>query len=125
MQPSDPKFKRLPKWARDYISALEREVRSHKLTAEVLEEKYTDSPVELVRYDNTHRITPLPNNPVRIHLGEGADQYVEFRLTKREGILVMGGDTLNVKPHASNVLYLTVRRDWGFTKRNAKGNIQP
>lgn len=101
---------RLPKWARDRIGQLEREVA-------YFQAKLSEGPEDSDTFLDPHADAPRPlgcGGTVRFVLRadeRGAREYVDVRLDRADSFLVVrGSDGLAVFPAASNSLFVKLAR---------------
>lgn len=117
MTGTDPRFERLPKWARDRITRLEREVEDARRERE--EARLATDPA---------KSSALLDAWADVPIGLGKDARVRFVLGPDDGrqwadvhvlrdyttdglaIEIMGGDGLTVRPQSSNVVVVGLTR---------------
>lgn len=102
---------KLPKWARDRISRLERQVETLQETLAHRNGEASSGRIILNPYDDDARLVFPDHTNVRFAMSDkGWRDYFEVRL-KGDCIEVACGGPMIIKPHVTNVISLTPEAD--------------
>lgn len=101
----DPRLPKLPVWAQELITRLEREVATGQRRIKELTSGAAGSSITFGQYGEERPVDP--HGRLRIQLGPSHDDWVEVSQRKDE-VYIMGGRSILIRPNVSNVLTVAI-----------------